>query len=58
MLIKSKFLGDVGWKDLAAKNKLKDNGLAKSLEKLKRTGDDDLDDQTKILEKSSNWSRR
>ena len=39
-----------GWKDLASKNKLKDNGLAKSLEKLKRVGDDDHDDQAKILE--------
>lgn len=50
MMLKSKFLGDAGWKDLASKNKLKDNGLAKSLEKLKRVGDDDHDDQAKILE--------
>ncbi|MBL8360135.1 MAG: hypothetical protein JNN18_06555 [Rubrivivax sp.] len=50
MAIKSKFLGDAGWKDLAAKNRLKDNGLAKSLEKLRRTDEDEYDDQARILE--------
>ena len=50
MLIKSKFLGDAGWKDLAAKNKLKDPGLAKSLERLKRTGDEAYDEQARALE--------
>lgn len=45
MLIKSKFLSDAGWKDLAAKNKLKDNRLAKTLERLKRTADEAYDEQ-------------
>lgn len=50
MLIKSKFLSDAGWKDLAAKNKLKDNGLAKTLERLKRTDDEAYDEQARALE--------
>ena len=27
----SKFLSDVGWKDIAAKNNVKDNGLLKKM---------------------------
>jgi hypothetical protein len=50
MLIKSKYLGDAGWKDLASKNKIKDNGLSKALERLKRVGDDDHDEKANVLE--------
>ena len=50
MEIKSKLLSDVAWKDLAAKNKVKDNGLQKALEKLKRAGDDKYDEQAKALD--------
>ncbi len=49
MMLKSKFLGDAAWKDLAAKNKVKDNGLGKALEKLKRIDDDDHDEQAEVL---------
>ena len=47
---KSKLLSDAGWKDVAAKSKVKDNGLLKALEKLKRLGDDDHDETTKVLD--------
>jgi len=50
MEIKSKLLNDAAWKDLAAKNKVKDNGLQKALEKLKRAGDDKYDEQEKALD--------
>jgi hypothetical protein len=50
MIVKSKLLSDAGWKDVAAKAKVKDNGLLKSLEKLKRLGDDDHDETTKVLD--------
>lgn len=50
MQLKSKFLADAGWKDIASKNKVKDNGLTKALEKLKRVGDDEHDEKEKILE--------
>ena len=50
MMIKSKLLSDAGWKDVAGKAKVKDNGLLKSLEKLKRLGDDDHDETTKVLD--------
>ncbi len=53
MLIRSKALGDAGWKDVAAKNKLKDNGLLKALEKLKRLADDDHDEAAKTLDEVS-----
>lgn len=49
-MIKSKVLSDVGWKDVSAKNKLKDNGLLKALEKLKRVDDDDHAEATKVLD--------
>ena len=50
MIVKSKLLSDAGWKDVAAKAKVKDNGLLKSLEKLRRLGDDDHDETTKVLD--------
>ncbi len=50
MSIKSKYLLDSGWKDLASKNKVKDNGLAKALEKLKRLDDDEHDERTRTLD--------
>lgn len=46
----SKFLSDVGWKDVAAKNKVKDNGLLKELADYKRLADDKLDDQLDSLD--------
>jgi hypothetical protein len=49
-MIKSKLLSDTGWKDIATKSKVKDNGLLKALEKLKRLGDDDHDEATKVLD--------
>ncbi|MBL8360766.1 MAG: hypothetical protein JNN18_09760 [Rubrivivax sp.] len=53
MLIKSKSLSDAAWKDLVAKHKLKDNGLLKVLEKLKKFGDEDFDDALKALDEAS-----
>ncbi len=53
MLIKSKSLSDAAWKDLVAKNKLKDNGLLKVLERLKKFGDDEFDDGLKALEEAT-----
>ena len=53
MLIKSKSLSDAAWKDLVAKNKLKDNGLLKVLERLKKFGDDDFDDALKALDEAA-----
>ena len=50
MMIKSKFLGDAAWKDLAAKNKVKDNGLLKALERLKRVDDDEHDEKASLLQ--------
>jgi hypothetical protein len=32
-MVKSKVLSDAGWKDVAGKSKVKDNGLLKALEK-------------------------
>ncbi len=52
MLIKSKSLADAAWKDVAAKNKLRDNGLLKALEKLKRLDDDEHDDAAKTLDEA------
>jgi outer membrane protein OmpA-like peptidoglycan-associated protein len=49
-MVKSKVLSDAGWKDVAGKSKVKDNGLLKALEKLKRLGDDDHDETTKVLD--------
>ena len=40
----SKFLSDSGWKDLASKNKIKDNGLLKVLADHKRLAEDKHDD--------------
>ena len=48
-MLKSKFLSDAAWKDLAAKNKVKDNGLAKALERLRKADDDDHDEKAEIL---------
>ena len=45
-----KFLSDGGWKDIAAKNNVKDNGLLKKLADLKRVGDDKHDDELKLLD--------
>ncbi len=50
MSIKSKYLADAGWKDLASKNKVKDNGLTKALERLKRVDDQKHDEQTRALD--------
>lgn len=50
MQIKAKVLGDAGWKDVVAKNKVKDNGVQKALERLKRVPDDDHDEAEKILD--------
>ena len=49
-MIKSKLLSDAGWKDVAAKGKVKDNGLLKALEKLKRLADDEHDETIKVLD--------
>ncbi len=49
-MLTSKALSDAGWKDVAAKNKVKDNGLSKALEKLKRVDDKDHDGATKVLD--------
>lgn len=49
-MIKSKPLTDTGWKTICAKNKVKDNGLLKALEKLKKVDDEEKpDDAAKIL---------
>lgn len=50
MQIKAKVLSDAGWKDVVAKNKVKDNGLQKALERLKRVPDDDHGEVEKILD--------
>ena len=49
-MVKSKLLSDTGWKDVAGKGKVKDNGLLKALEKLKRLDDDEHDETTKVLD--------
>ena len=49
-MIKSKHLGEAGWKDLAAKNNVKDNGLVKALGRLKSVGDDDYDGTARVLD--------
>jgi hypothetical protein len=49
----SKFLSDSGWKDVAAKNNVKDNGLLKRLTDLKRFGDDKPDEALKMLDEVS-----
>jgi hypothetical protein len=46
----SKFLSDSGWKDIAAKNSVKDNGLLKKLADYKRVGDDKHDEALKVLD--------
>ena len=48
----SKFLSDSGWKDIAAKNNVKDNGLLKKLADLKRVGDDKHDEVLKALDEA------
>jgi hypothetical protein len=48
----SKFLSEVGWKDVAAKNGVKDNGLLKKLGDIKRVGDDKHDDALKLLDEA------
>jgi hypothetical protein len=48
----SKFLSDGGWKDVASKHKLKDNGLLKALSELKRLGDDKHDEALKLLDEA------
>ncbi len=48
----SKFLSDAGWKDAAAKNKIKDNGLLKILADIKRLGDDKHDESLKLLDEA------
>lgn len=49
-MIKSKSLSDAGWKDVAGKHKVKDNGLLKVLGELKKCGDDDHDAASKLLD--------
>ena len=46
----AKFLSDSGWKDITAKNKIKDNGLLKVLAEFKRLGDDKHDDALQSLD--------
>ena len=46
----SKFLSDGGWKDVASKNKIKDNGLLKILMEHKRLDQDKHDDVLASLE--------
>ena len=48
----SKFLGEAGWKDIAAKNNVKDNGLLKKLADIKRVGDDKHDEALKLLDEA------
>ena len=48
----SKLLSDIGWKDIAAKNNVKDNGLLKKLADFKRVGDDQHDDALKLLDEA------
>jgi len=48
----SKFLSDVGWKDIAAKNSVKDNGLLKKLADFKKIDDDKHDDALKLLDEA------
>ncbi len=48
-MIKSKALSDAGWKDIATKNKVKDNGLLKALVKLGKLDEDEHDDALKTL---------
>jgi hypothetical protein len=53
----SKFLSDGGWKDVAAKSGVKDNGLQSLLKKLpdlKRVDDDKYDDALKLLDETLN----
>ena len=46
----NKFLSDSGWKDVVAKNKIKDNGLLKILADHKRISDDKHDDALESLD--------
>lgn len=46
----SKFLSDKAWKDLASKNKVKDNGLLKALADYRRLDDDEHDEVLECLE--------
>jgi hypothetical protein len=48
----SKFLSDMGWKDIATKNNVKDNGLLKKLAELKRVDDDKHDEALGLLDKA------
>lgn len=48
-MLKLKALGDAGWKELAAKNKLKDNGLLKALQRLPKVDADAHDEVAKVL---------
>ena len=49
-MIKSKQLNDAGWKVIASKSKIKDNGLLKALEMLKKVDDQEKPDEAaKIL---------
>ncbi len=52
MILKSKPLSDAGWKDVTSRHKLKDNGLLKLLEKLKRLSDDEHDEATRMLDEA------
>lgn len=46
----SKFLSDSGWKDIAAKNNVKDNGLLKKLSDFKRVDDAKHDEALDLLD--------
>jgi peptidoglycan hydrolase-like protein with peptidoglycan-binding domain len=51
MMVKSKVLTDIAWKDVLAKNKgVKDNGLLKVLADIKKVDEDDHDDAQKALD--------
>ncbi|MBL0147452.1 MAG: hypothetical protein IPP87_01420 [Ideonella sp.] len=48
----SKVLSDGGWKDVAAKNSVKDNGLLKKLAEFNRIGDDKHDEALRALDEA------
>jgi hypothetical protein len=48
----SKFLSDSGWKEIAAKNNVKDNGLLKKLADFKRVDDDKHDEALEVLDEA------
>nr|MDQ2736305.1 peptidoglycan-binding protein [Pseudomonadota bacterium] len=51
-MINAKVLNDSAWKDLSSKNKIKDNGLLKTLSEIKRLREDDHDGASKLYEEA------